>query len=312
MARSTNLYNDIDTDFKAVSKAAELFEYREFDIEQLSVLPVGSRRSVVAREINGYSKSHSSSMKKDHLVIEVNREGLYDMLPEGVFHSVPQRGAGIAREEMLRDAHLRRNEEKSARKFFMPFEAELNHLRIVLEWYENRLDKKADYNDLSAIFREQWKELDELDNYQRVIWMHLLPVIHIRRNDAGFLSEILSILFNISIKAKVNSRLFNKIAIPKSEQFTMGKGALGNNTIIGSSFISPTEAVDIGIGPAPLERLIDFLPGTIKQDLINTVVGYLMPVETEVSITLIRNTEDVPTTLGKKSASSFLGFTAYL
>ena len=312
MKKALNLLNDLDTDFKATTKVAELFENGHFEKDQVAILPVGAKQSAYAKDINGYSSYYSESMLKDCLIVEVNREGLYDMLPEGLFHVTPTRSSGLSDLEMMADVQLRRNEEKDARKFFMPFEAELNYMRILLEWYENRLDKKTSYTDLSMIFGTEWKEFELLDNDQRIIWMNLLPVIQQKRNDIHFLSELLSVLFNIPVHVDQNPSAIIQVPISDDMQFKMGSGALGTDTVIGTCFQSEREEIYISVGPADGSKLIAFLPGTPYAHLIDIVASYLIPVETAIKVELVSSQENRIGSLGADSANAFLGFTVYL
>jgi hypothetical protein len=280
--------------------------------DRVAILAVGSKRGAYAKNINGTSSYYSESMLKDCLIVEVNREGLYDMLPEGLFHITPTRSSGLSELEMITDVQLRKSEEKDARKFFMPFEAELNHMRTLLEWYENRLDKKTSYNDLSMLFAAEWKEFENLDNDQRIIWMHLLPVIRQKRNDNHFLGELLSVLFNITVTVVLHPSVATQILIDESLQFKMGYGALGTDTVIGNSFVSDREEIQINIGPADSGRLLDFLPGNRYAHLIDTVASYLVPVETAIKVELVVSQENRIGSLGADSANSFLGFMVYL
>src|ERR1700754_2926566 len=243
MKKALQLLNDLETDYKATTKVAELLENGDLAIDEVVILPLGAKRSAFAKDINGYSSFYSESKLKDCLIVEVNREGLYDMLPEGLFHVAPARSSGLSELEMMADVQLRKNEEKDARNFFMPFEAELNHMRTLLEWYENRLDKKTSYNDLSMIFGTEWKEFELLDNDQRIIWMNLLPVIQQKRNDIHFLSELLSVLFNIPVTVTLNPSAPVQIPIDENSQFKIGGGSLGTDTVIGGSFASDREEI---------------------------------------------------------------------
>lgn len=312
MKKALKLLNELDTDYKATAKIAELFEYGDLEKDQATILPRGSKRSAYAKDIAGYSHYYSESVLKDCLLVEINREGLYDMLPEGLFHVTPTRSAGMSELEMMADVQLRRNEEKDARKFFMPFEAELNHMRTVLEWYESRLDKKSSYDDLSVIFMAEWKEFEALDNDQRIIWMHLLPVIRQKRNDIRFLGELLSVLFNIPVTITLNPSAPAQMPIDEDMQFKMGRGSLGFDTVIGNSFGAGREELRINIGPASGSKLLDFLPGSHYARLINIVTSYLVPVETEIIVELVTSQENRVGSLGADSVNTFLGFTVYL
>jgi len=312
MAQSLFLKNDLDTDYKAITKAAELLEHGDFEADQIAVIPVGARQSAFAKDIIGTSSYYSESKRKECLTIELNREGLYDMLPEGLFHQPPTGSSGFSEEEMIADVKKRRAEEKSARRFFMPFEAELNYFRTILELYENRLDKRSSYDDLTRIFRAGWKEFELLDNEQGMIWMHLLPLIHARRNDLEFLGEILSLLFKVDVRAELKVRYDRKAPIAERMQLKLGEGSLGINTIIGSTFTDDAEEIVISIGPADTDLLVSFLPGTANAYIIDLAVSYLLPVQTEVSVALVANQANRIVALGAESNNSYLGYTAYL
>lgn len=95
--------NHIDTDFRAVAKGAELLENGAFEADQVFILPLGPRKRAYAKEIDGYSIYYSESKLKDCLIISSNEDGLYDMLPEGLFHQSPVRNLIFSEEEMIED-----------------------------------------------------------------------------------------------------------------------------------------------------------------------------------------------------------------
>jgi hypothetical protein len=312
MKQTLQLQNELDTDFKAITKAAELIETGDFEGDQIAILPVGGRQSAFAKDVVNHSFYYSDSKRKDCLVIALNREGLYDMLPEGLFHQPPTGNSGFSEEQMIEDVQLRRAEEKDARKFFMPFEAELNHMRTTLELYENRLDKRTTYNDLTRIFGAEWKEFELLDNEQSIIWMHLLPMISEKRNDLDFLGQLLSLLFKLPVKAALSAKALKRAPIDERMQFKLGKGSLGIDSIIGTSFLTDEEEVVISIGPADTGKLVRFMPGTPSAYIIDLAISYLLPVETEFNIKLVPTAENQVGALGADSNNSFLGFTVYL
>lgn len=312
MKQKLHLKNDIDTDFKAVAKAAELIEGGNYQSDQIMVLPVGPRQMAYAKDIGNHSFYYSESKRKDCLIIETNQEGFYDMLPEGLFHAAPAGSAGLSEQEMIEDVQARRAEEKDARKFFMPFEAEVNHLRTMLQLYENRIDKRTTYDDLTRIFGAEWKEFDLFDKEQSIIWMHLLPVIHQKRNDIRFLGQLLSVLFKIPVEAELHNSNTKATPIDSSMQFKLGSGVLGIDSIIGSSFHTDQEQVVINIGPADTRKLVAFMPGSACMHIIDLAVSYLVPVETEVKVELITSAKDRMASLGVDGNHSFLGYTAYL
>jgi type VI secretion system protein ImpH len=312
MREGLNLLNDLDTDFKATVKVAEMLENGDYQSDQIAILPVGAKESGYAKDIKGFSSYYSENKLKDCLIVQVNREGLYDMLPEGLFHTPPVRTATYSEGQMVDDVQVKSAEEREARKFFMPFEAELNHMRIVMEWYENRLDKKSAYNDLSMLFGVQWKEFDFLDKEQRIVWMHLLPLIQQKRNDMLFMGQLLSVLFNMPVEVACHPFAAVRVSVHEDMQFKIGGGALGIDTVIGQGFETDVEEIEIKIGPVEASKLITFLPGTPHSRLLSLVLSYLVPVETSVKIALLSEQESRMGMLGDDTDHAFLGYTAYL
>jgi hypothetical protein len=311
MEQGLQLKNNLDTDFKVIVKVAELIEDGVFDSDQVIIVPAGPKHSAYSKDIGGHSFFYSESKRKECIHIEVNQEGFYDMLPEGVFHEPPTGSSRLSEQEMINDVQQRREEEKDARKFFIPFEAELNYLKTLLELYENRLDKKTSYDDLTRIFASEWKEFESLGKEQSVIWMHFLPMIHQKRNDIEFLGRLLTLLFKVPVKIESYTGL-RQVKIQETLQFKLGSGALGINSIIGRNFDNEQEEVHIHIGPAKTERLVDFMPGTADSDILDLVVSYILPIETDVKIKLITENEHRIGALGTDSSHSFLGYTVYL
>lgn len=70
------------------------------------------------------------------ITVRVNRDGLYDLLPEGLFH-LPAAGTGNTGIAENRTHHRKlKEEEKTARKFFQPFEQEFMHYACQVELLE--------------------------------------------------------------------------------------------------------------------------------------------------------------------------------
>lgn len=312
MEESLYLKNDLNTDYKAIAKAAELIENGDYLPDQISVLPIGAKSRAFSKEISGYQLYYSDSKRAECLMLEINREGLYDMLPEGMFHQPPTGSASMSEEDMVEDVKLRRAEEKDARRFFMPFEAELNHMKILLELYENRLDKKTTYTDLTHIFASEWEEFRLFNKEQSIIWMNFLPLIHHKRNDVKFLGQLLTLLFKVNVEVNYNSFPFRKVGIDEQMQFTLGSGTLGINSIIGDSFMAEEEELDISIGPASAARLLEFMPDTPNDRILSLTVSYLMPVDISIDIRLVAHENERIAALGPEEANSYLGYTVYL
>jgi type VI secretion system protein ImpH len=304
--------NQLDTDFKAVTLAAELIEQGAVSADEIIILPLGAKQRAYAKEIADVTNYESVYRNRKMLAININREGLYDMLPEGLFHLPPASSVMITEEEMIKDVVARREEEKHARAFFAPFEAELYHIRTIVELYESRLDKKSEYDELVNIFLKEWIEFKCFTNEQMVILMHVLPVIHEQRNNLPFISNVLSIMFKVNINLQYN---LNNSGLMGAEaealETKLGTGVLGVNFIAGHVSEAEEELI-VGIGPLTAKQMLTFLPGTRSAEALDVLLSYFIPLQTTVSTKFTTEPDYQKLVLGLDAENACLGFTTFL
>lgn len=312
MKKEIIVHNELFTDYKAVAHAADLIERNETDADRIEVIPVGPDKRAYAKDIDDAVNYYSEHRRQNRIRITSNRESLYDMLPEGLFHRPPTGSASLDEEGMIKDIRERREEEKQARLFFTPFDAEINQVRIMTELYENRLDKRTTYTELSQVFGLGWEEFSLLNKEQSIIWMHLLPEIQQKRNDIDFVSKVLAALFNLPVVLVNATESIAPVKIADDLQIALGAGALGVDTIIGGSFIPDIESYNINIGPTSPQELIKFIPGQKNRAILDMAISYLIPVDAEVNVELITATNFQETVLSADDESAFLGYTVYI
>jgi type VI secretion system protein ImpH len=303
--------NKIDTDFKAVTIAAELIENDSIAINELLVLPVGPQKRAYDKEIAGITVKRSDSNDRLITYINVNRDGIYDMLPEGLFHKAPASSVMITEEDMIKDIKERRAEEKQARRFFAPFEAEINYLKTTIELYENRVDKKNEYDELINIFLKEWSEFACFTNKQMLILIHVLPIIHEQRNNIDFVSKVLSMMFKTPVE------LAYKIGYAKEKSDKTKTDTPAGGNILGVNFIAgnlaePEECLQINIGPVSAAEMVKFLPGSNAVTAIDVLLSYFIPMQMGTQLNLISNTDSQKLVIGSKQANAILGYTTFL
>jgi len=304
--------NQIDTDFKAAAIAAEIIENEMVSTSDVMILPKGPKKRAYDKEIAGITVDKKSEDKKQVTTIWVNRDGFYDMLPEGLFHRPPASSVMITEEDMIKDIKARREEEKQTRRFFAPFEAELNYFRTLVELYENRLDKKNEYDELINIFLTEWQEFECFTKKQMLILIHVLPVIHEQRNNINFVSSIINMMFNVPLS------LHYKTVYPKQKNNTitnggtaLGAGTLGVNFIAGQ-VIEAERKLIMNIGPVSATRMLEFLPGTCAAKAIDVLLSYFIPLGTDVQFNLLADPASQKLVIGGAGANATLGYTTYL
>ncbi|MBE9599395.1 type VI secretion system baseplate subunit TssG [Pedobacter sp. MC2016-24] len=312
MKKETLINNELFTDYKAVAHVADLIERDVVEADRIEIVPLGPDKRAFAKDIESAHVYHSEKRRQDRIRIHTNREGLYDMLPEGLFHRPPTGSAGMDEESMIKDIRDRREEERQARLFFTPFDVEINHVRIMTELYENMLDKKTTYTDLSKIFEPGWEEFKLLSKEQSIIWMHLLPEIQQKRNDVDFLAKVLTALFSLPVTISAGIANLSPVKIADDLQMHLGSSSLGIDTIIGDRFIPEDELFNIQIGPTSPKELVSFIPGHKDRAILDMAISYLIPVDAEVNVTLLTASEFQETLLSADGENAYLGYTVYI
>lgn len=118
--------NTMDTDFKAELYGALLAE-AGFDTAQIMMVRDGNNLSNVSKDIRSVKyRNHVGIAEGTYIELKTNRRGIYDSLPEGLFHEALFPGKvkdlGLILEEMQQHS----NEEFFIRRFFSLLESEVD------------------------------------------------------------------------------------------------------------------------------------------------------------------------------------------
>ena len=120
-------------DLKVEIVAADILE-SGLDPAELIVVPDGSFTRSYSRDIS-YAEVAKSANGQKTLAIHVTRDGIYDCLPEAVFHRQSSEPL-TSGHDMAKLSKKQKMEEKEARLFFLPFENEIFTLRTQIEMEE--------------------------------------------------------------------------------------------------------------------------------------------------------------------------------
>src|SRR3954447_18210165 len=133
--------NAIETDFRAEVIGAEFIE-NGTPADRILIVPLGALNRPQSKDVEGIEQELSEYDNKEYLLIKTPKEGLYDKLPEGLFHTAISYAPYKTEQQVVEAIKRHRLEEKAARRFFLPFEAGINSARVLSSLYEIQLDKK--------------------------------------------------------------------------------------------------------------------------------------------------------------------------
>jgi hypothetical protein len=273
-------------DVRAEVVAADMI-LRGFTKEDIVVVPQSLFKRRFEKDILEVG-IEETKQGKEYCTIGVSREGIYDALPQALLHSSRRSGKkGMkSKEEMLDEIKIRKREEKFARRFFLPFENEFYHQRIVLEQEEQNILKayqsQSRYTELLDQF---WKLPQALSLEQKAKLIYILPIINKIVGDITLMELCYCLILDLPVKIQVefgNSFTTGHRFILNDESAT-----LGVNTACGTKSIHGRPVLVISVGPIPSAQVPQYVTGNKRHTEILALNDFLLPLDVEYKINFI-------------------------
>ena len=260
--------NTIESDYKAELVAANLVE-QKYNLDRIIIIREGAARRGVAKDIEDINIQFSQNDLLDYLYIKTNKEGIYDILPEGLFHKSGYTKKNKDKEDVLDDIKLHRQKEFFARMFFRPLEIEVDRMLVEANLFETRYDKKISNPNFVNVFVQYWPVLKLLKRKQAIFFMHAISVLHKARNRYNEIEVSMSSILDVPIKIK-------EIKMPAKEasryfESKIGDTHLGGDWVLGKCFDDGQYDLHITIGPISAKDMEFFLETATG----NTILDYL-------------------------------------
>ncbi len=303
--------NDLPFDIRAEVVIADLIEAGVNPNDIVVVLEgLFSRR--YTRDISGAGLLELNNGQKV-IDIHVTRDGVYDALPEGLFHEQPVEPLKNGH-EMARESKKQREEEREARKFFLPFENEIFAQKVQLELAERKLLHQLEKNFFDESFPQFWN-IDR--SLPKKYTSRLLVLLHFSSRIVGNIQLTASIL-EIILDEKVTCSLLKDEQIPLLEglqhvqdTFSLGSGALGVDFVCGENSMQQLPVMEFVIGPLKNSLVNDYLGNGQVAKFLKVFYNYFVPMELDVITRIELSKEKQSFKLDEKSPA-FLGYNSAL
>lgn len=211
---------------------------------------------------------------ENHIGIELSRNGLYDHLPQGVFHNHHTNTKKLSYSALRKQ---QKEEENNARQFFSPLENEFFYQKLNIEIKEqNLLDNFINLNEDFLI--DFWK-LD-VNTSKRYIhrFLRLLPYCSDITGNIELTATALEMI--IEEKVTIEKTFIEKTANennPKSNNILGVDFSLSNS---GNQYLFP--ALKITIGPSRKKDINYYIENENLLNFIAIFCDYLIPIDYEV------------------------------
>jgi hypothetical protein len=304
-----SILEEISMDLRAEILIADLIK-KGFALNDLLVRPVGLFKRRFGKDI---AKIETVELKNDQRVLrmDINREGLYDTLPQALFHNPSRKPKPFKSvKEMVDEVKVRLKEEEDARKFFFAYEIEFFKQRLANEWQERKLLETITYSMDDEKILSYWNLPELFDERQKGILFYLLPVIHKIRSHLNLMEETYVAILKDKVKiSKSQAKMTNQDSGLNLN--TLGNSILSTNFILGKRNYNIYENILIEVGPVHIERIFDYLPGGRNRKIIGHLDSLFMPVHVESEVNVLVQKEEWHLQ-SKNKNSSRLGYSAFV
>jgi hypothetical protein len=240
------------------------------------------------------------------LQLRLSRSGLYDLVPEGLFHQSYTGAKSNSATELAAQSRVDRKKELAARKFFQPIENSLFRQRVSLEQEEENLLAGMDNSLLNDYFFSFWEFPEALNKTSAMLLVLLLPYAHAIAGDIELMQNCLEIL--LQEKVTIEQITPAACATPGRDN-SLGIGELGNDFVCGHTFSEDYPCLQYNIGPLQQSKPVDYVSGGDNDLLLQVFNNYFAPAEADIIINVEVDRTRVLVELSAEE-SPILGFSA--
>jgi hypothetical protein len=306
------LINSYPTDIKAEILVADLMEEGFTDSDFLISFSSAFKRSY-SKDIIKTVKTRNNSYR-EILEIYLARDGLYDLLPEGLFHVAPD-AAVASGKGMASDSKKETRIEEETRKFFQPFENEFFYQRVQLELQERSILQRLNENTLEDFFLNFWKIDQSLPKELIIKLSAMLPFSKEIVGDFEMTASCLAAILDEKVTytvAYTSEPGVDNIESTDDKNFSLGEARLGVNLVTGGEYIENCKTIRFLIGPLKKTYLTPYLKNGNIARFIECFCNYFVPMEMIIEYEVVMPEELHRFVLGSDKEQAMLGYSTVI
>lgn len=288
-----------------------------YQLDDFLVRPVGLfarryRRDLGAVYEEPFQRRYQPVMRT---VLEVHREGLYDALPQQVFHqpdTSTEHPPGVR--AMVEDSRAQRRKEKATRLFFLPFEQEFFRCRVSIEQEERRYFTRLSARWYHEVLARFWGLANA--GLPPTVLTNLLYLLPLAANITGDLprmrhcfESVLGLPVCLQLLPPQRHTLPSPAAGAAPTSGTLGHLSLGGNLMLGGEYQETLPALEISLQNLSVADLEAYLLGEWPAKALALLCNYFVAFETDVVVRYEMAAAEPAFVLGEGDSAPVLGFT---
>ncbi len=281
--------------YRAEALLAELFKNTYLNFDDFMIAFESTFHRAYSNDILKVSTLETATKKK-LLKLAVSRNGIYDRLPEGLFHK------DIPLEENTTYSQIKqqqKEEESSARSLFAPIENELFFQRIRLE--QQKASILEDFDNLDDDFLiNLWRIDTSIPRKYALKFIKLLPHAHKIVGNLGFTFKCLELVLDTKVKY---TKRFKKQMLGNEVK---KEHRLGLDFTLHQDEITIGQPVlEVQLIPENKLDIKNYIGKKSLKQIAEVFLSYFIPMDYEIEIKITYSGND--TFILDKTVGSFLG-----
>ena len=258
-----------------------------------SLEDAGHQRShIKTTNKGGFKKGYSNDVEamvmetrnhKTSFELLLNRDGIYDKLPEGLFHQTKGNSRVNSVQDAVEEHKQFREEEKYARSFFTPLEQALFHYKADAESAERATLYDIQNGKLNEAFYRFWNISPQLPQAQANRMLQLMPYSGMIK---GYLSSTATALAYV-LNREVSIALSEVNESGSLDAAILSQQTLGVDTVTGNTTSIIAISWACSIAGIPGDELYKYAENNEIRAVIDRFTELFIPVDIDISFDFV-------------------------
>jgi hypothetical protein len=247
--------------------------------EELQIHFEGSFRKIYRTDVSKItSNPYQEGTADGGVEIRVNRDSLYDDLPEGVFHQPVAATGNTNVNGMIADSRRLKQEEKMARRFFAPFDQQLLLFSTTIEQEERRRLQHMEAGNLTNDPYAFWGLPPAIPYDMAVRLSAVLPWSYAIKGNQPLIASVLESILEKSVSVQTIRQPYQP-AWQASRN--MGHIRLGDDAVLGQAYEEETVVWAFTIHGISGTEMPAYVQGGAVNGLLEYVNDLFLPIEVD-------------------------------
>ncbi len=230
-------------------------------------------------EIDSVRIVKNKETNTSEMELVLNRDGIYDRLPEGMFHQSKGNSKTATTAQMSEEYRRFKEEEKMARKFFQPIEQELFRYATLVEQEELNLAFGVLNGDIKNELASFWNIPDGLPAEPVNRLVQIMPWVKMIKGEIVQTAKALELILDKPVRFEALEIFDHQINKDLNCAFFE---ELGIDTVLGGNFCEPTLGWKFVIENISNNEIADYRSGSSYGKLLKHFEEILIPLQIDI------------------------------